>query len=266
MPTRVRQQGRTGQPQAAVRVNWADPLTRGLEFFYTNGVDLVTGNVARAGAGTVSRVVSPQGYGVKGNAADNYLSIPRGRLSSGKSGSFLYVYAGNTTTTQEDAGIVAGAGDWLRFGGVDSSGGDRTFFKGARWGWNAGDSQRSDVNAQAGAVNNTVSCLYSLNGRPRGSFYIGDYGTIEGHDLSIGSSAITTAPPGAGLIALAFWNRLLTQEELNLLTLPGWYWRLATPRRLLVPVSAGGGIPTLSAATVFAITANSAQPRVTVTF
>ena len=70
---------------------------------------------------------------------------------------------------------------------------------------------------------------------------------------------------GQGSVYLvAAWREALPAAVMTRLTANPW--QLFAPRRLLVPVAAGGGIPTLSAATVFAITANSAQPRVTVTF
>jgi hypothetical protein len=62
----------------------------------------------------------------------------------------------------------------------------------------------------------------------------------------------------------AGWSRKLTDNEIaEIAENP---WQLFAPRRIFFPMSAPTGIPVLSGATVFDITATTARPRVTVTF
>ena len=116
----------------------------------------------------------------------------------------------------------------------------------------------SEANTPALYINGAARSL-TVNAAPSGS-RVAHAGT-----LGIGCRPDVTTRQGQGSVYLvAAWREALPAAVMTRLTANPW--QLFAPRRLLVPVAAGGGIPTLSAATVFAITANSAQPRVTVTF
>ncbi len=113
------------------------------------------------------------------------------------------------------------------------------------------------------SVTSAVEAKVAVNGAiwhqanhavPTVAFTFTDVGQQSGSDFVVGSFPL-----------LAFWRRALSDGELISLTRNPWQLFAPLPRMLWAPAAATG-IPVLSAATVTAITATTATPRVTITF
>jgi hypothetical protein len=89
--------------------------------------------------------------------------------------------------------------------------------------------------------------------------------SITGTPLLIASQVGSSYSYQGAHPLVVFWDRYLADAEVTQLHRNPWQLLAPLPRRMWAPAVASG-IPTLSAATVTAITATTATPRVTITF
>lgn len=289
MPTRVRYQQWTRQPESRLDLNWANPHARGIVFAWDAGLtfpfSLLDGE--RAGQYRVNSGATPntaqvgRSLYITGANTDN---LRWGDTSTGRTtgwGAFsgatettveILFRPRNTTQTPHTLGSwnINTGNHWL----VQQNGAGLIWVPAED-----GSANRSRWDASGiFTANQWTRLLLSWRGSGSASMWIDGVNrtsslsavitaatTIRANpsELRVGSNGGGT--PDFDIAYVRMWRRGMSDEEAGAYqsTSP---WQLFAPRRLLVPVAAGGGIPTLSAATVFAITANSAQPRVTVTF
>lgn len=261
----------TQQPQTLPRIDWSNPVTRGLEFcavpFGNTFVDLVTGVVGTRG-GTPTRKIAtlnggyattPWAATIERAGASDYVAFPPsatlrgGSLTATNSGTLLAL-AGSAqadgveySVIGSTEGIALGDGPCL---GIDS------------YSW----SGRGNIQArryqsvvqhstEAGGIGTSFGNRLHFFGFAYGSSSISYFArgaeTTSGAAPAVGSntadrrawvlkSDVATSGTAGAYVALGLiWARKLTVDEYaRLYRNP---WSLFVPRRILVPVSVGGG-------------------------
>lgn len=275
MPTRVRYQQWTRQPPEAQPLDRSSALAASVGVYAPYALRDVRGLVSPIASSGVSPTTYGSGVGARSDGSAN------ARLDFG---SYETVGASNCTWstlvrfdsltpsyTAVLSWIATGATDYVQLL-VTSAGKLAVYVKSA-----AGTPSYDGTGAYTLQVGRTYRLSLVLPSSGPVIAYVDgrednrtasttlNYGAGLGGTVFVGHDAITSGRNLSGVVNdIAFFRRALSPAEVWQLA-SGPAWQLFAPRRLLVPVAAGG-IPTLSAATVFAITANSAQPRVTVTF
>lgn len=137
--------------------------------------------------------------------------------------------------------------------------------------WTSTHSTPANTPLVLGATwNSTANALVACNGlvqKPSaGGFGALDAPLRNGSTVfQVGTDQENNGPLNGACGLVPIWGRALSEQELHSFTLNPW--QLFEPRRIFVPMFvASSGVPVLSAATAFNVTATTAQPRVTITF
>ena len=276
MPTRVRYQQWTRQPPEAHPLDRSSALAASVGVYAPYALRDVRGRVSPIASSGVSPTTYGSGVGARFDGSAN------ARLDFG---SYETVGTNNCTWstlvrfdsltpsyTAVFSWVAPGSTDYVQLL-VKSSGKLAVYVKSA-----AGTPSYDGTGAYTLQVGRTYRLSLVLPGSGPVIAYVDGRednraaSTTLNHAAGLGGNVFVghdTGTSGRNLSGVVndtvFFRRALSPAEVWQLA-SGPAWQLFTPRRLLVPVAAASGIPTLSAATVFAITANSAQPRVTVTF
>ena len=266
----------TRQPSESAKVNWSNPLARGLVSLlpFDRGADAVTGaafgtssagqslratpagvGVASNNAGLISYPVSTRSFSTNeltlafyGSSASN-LSFPDFLSVGAGSTSFVTLERAGTTTSDTEAGLYPIN---TNTGGLTSSAGAVSLLREVPY----------VLVGVASAAANT-SQIYS-NGK---SFGAGLWGgsasaTSVQYFSRHGGGDARTLNNSFGLLA-AGWGRALSPDEVA--SFSANPWQLFAPRRIWVPQAAITGLPTLSLPTYVpgSLTATGFRPRVT---
>ena len=243
----------TSQPQQAVGIDWSNPITRGLviaenhsnpRFAAFNSPTQKVGPSYRGTGGVATRFVS---------ASSQYLQQSNTSLTNYPL-TFLSVF--QRATRPFDGvlmGIGAGTNRHILYANQDNiacfSGAGGTSAQAASTGFDLGSFGAGDVRCAVGVIS-------AANSR---SVYLD--GTLVGTDATIVSTgASNTAVIGCywnndapsmyfnGDIYLSLaWNRALTDTEIKSLSQNPWQIFKPLPRRIVVPVAAGGGTTAVTA-------------------
>ncbi len=257
----------TRQPSTASGVDWNNPITRGLTFLTSMATqrDLVTNRIASRSGATPSPTVGGLGIKFSGaNARDNYgqtrvipggstthtvlsagifLATGRGHLFSQGLQTGNYPQSTIAYGIDNSGGASAGRITFLEFGG----GGSSTASAGANTVIGHADGKyHVAVGVRNGAAENTRIYVDGVNAT-ESTAGNGNVINASTQTVSIGNDAGyagTDREAEGGVVAAAVWNRVLSDAEIYSASLNPW--QLFAPRRIWVPVSAGGGTTPVS--------------------
>jgi hypothetical protein len=258
----------TEQPQGVARIDWGNPITRGLLFALTpQGV--VSGVVQKLPTelgiafAFDPAAPSPISTGVANGAVSAHSAFMLVKHPS-MSGPRAPVYISNRVSGNNGFGFYQDS--------AASSVPNQTFTIGYVHGGVASYASPIQI---AGANSNFVPIGFSasvsvnieffVRGKLHDTIAIGGI-TQSTSSIQIGRDVFFSSGPADYLTPLvAYWNRRLSAyEHAELEKNP---WQLFEPRQIIIPLSvSSSGIPTLSAADIASFTSTTARPRVTVTY
>ena len=282
MPTRVRYQQWTRQPPPTDYPDAAKAASDSLEIVFFGGryVRLANSTTflagpAAVGSGTPSIQGSPWGLGARFAGGGERYDLTTSASLSATEGFTIEVLC-SVTSVASLSGFFCNRGPASVTGtvrgliGYSGSNNRNIYFWGSAADLDSGVEWRQDGLPQhvfvTSAGGSGTAMTFWRDGRVIAAGTTPTLAsTVAAEPWRVGDTTFGwNSSPVGWIHKAAFYRKALSAERIDRITANPW--QLFAPRRLLVPVAAGGGIPTLSAATVFAITANSAQPRVTVTF
>lgn len=264
------------QPQEDCRLDWDNPINRGLIGFVWAGPggprDLIDPELSLSRSGVTEEPATGGIASIVGTAANSGVYTPRVTYGAWRPTTVpitLAAFMGHTTPagSRPIAGTINGStgyGLWDLFGSRDRraaakvGGTNRTRDSGQ---WSTGAKVRGMT------VTDTA-----LTGYDDGlSFGTTSYSSATSLDyegtfdrLYLLGSPDNSSSAGEGYW-MALWNRALSADEM--LHLADDPWCQFAPQQIWVPrATVAAGVPTLSAPSAFNITATTATPRVTVTF
>lgn len=233
----------SGQPQEAAAPS-QEALEDGLVLLYSCGVDLVTGNIATP-TGQATQVVTAGGLAAgPASSSAAFWELPlSGAARSPQTA--LVVWEGGDTYHAIAGNIDGDSNNWLRIPG--GNGGDQLFLDGVRHGW---PSLSSLITSGVNVVAHTTAGIGSANGRGfTASSYISFYGNGNRPTrLCLGGASRENVWANRPLILFALFAGQLPQERLDRWTRD--YEALIEPQLIWVPVTSGGGNPTVASQTL----------------
>ena len=264
---------RQRQPQGAVAVDWANPITHGLASLISGDRNFTFGRPDGPLAISQKRVSTPSGLALSTSASGEYIRTQNitdtTSIDTGATIAALWIGSGLNSTSAyrgiQCYGLLGGQ-VVLAYGINPSGTAQVSYGNGA----NAALTTTipNDTKLHFTSVSRRASSTSATFVIDR-TTEVFSVGTSNGSGnspqlLGIFRTDATTENWFANYLLGAVWKRALSTSEL--LSLSANPWQLFAPERRVSYFFPASGIPTLSAATAVSIGSTTATPRVTVTF
>jgi hypothetical protein len=234
-----------GQPQGYAPIDRSSDFTVGLNSAYSaqsGSITDLTGRYTNAVTGTLPAIAAGAvGIGMAFNGSSNYVSTQAEALSYGTTFSRVAVVIRNSlTATQAISSTTVFNGATLRFNGANLS-----FVRsGVAEVFNLACGVGVGEIAVVGMTYDGATARAFANGRELGSAAYA-YSFLASFDASLGRRGNSTELFDGQIVLHLDYGVAVPREVMRELTQIGNIWRIHKPQTIYIPVSAGGGTPTL---------------------